>query len=327
MACNGLPAETYDRYVLGLLDPQDKSKVEEQIEQQCAICIRGVQCSMNLWLVYATTLEDAEPSADFRARLVRIADLSKRVLTFPKRHRSFNEPGILMSGLSVVCVAIGLLLVITWFAGRYSGRMDAARSAAEFDQLDRENARNRLELAQEIARNRLMTEKVTSASQLASAQEKKNVDDMLSKAQAEIEQYKSIFSRESELRNQSTRILETLSMPGAKLLPLRAAESSSSGGAPIAYAMIVENSRLIFVGSNLPQPQADRQFQIWLLRKEEPKIVSAGLVSFDDKNRAIAYYDQDTANITGVVAVEVTDEPALGSKLPSGPKVLETLTQ
>jgi anti-sigma-K factor RskA len=325
MACNGLPAETCDRYVLGLLDPQEKSKVEEQIEQQCAPCIRGVQRSMNLWLVYATTLDDAEPSADFRARLVHIADLSKRVLTFPKRHRSFNEPGVLMSGLSVVCVAIGLLLVITWFAGRYSGRMDAARSAAEFDQLDRENARNRLELAQEIARNRLMTEKVTSASRLASDQEKKNVDNMLSKAQAEIEQYKSIFRRESELRNQNTRILDTLSMPGAKLLPLRAAESSSAS--PIAYAMIVENSRLIFVGSNLPQPQPDRQLQLWLLRKDEPKIVSAGLVSLDDKNRAIAYYDQDTANITGVVAVQVTDEPALGSKQPSGPKVLETLSQ
>ena len=39
---------------------------------------------MNLWLVFAETLENAEPSEDFRGRIVRIAELSRKVLTFPK---------------------------------------------------------------------------------------------------------------------------------------------------------------------------------------------------------------------------------------------------
>ena len=62
MACSGFPADAYDRYVLGLLEEPERSQLEAQIQDQCPDCIRSVQRSMNLWLVFATTREN-QPTA------------------------------------------------------------------------------------------------------------------------------------------------------------------------------------------------------------------------------------------------------------------------
>ena len=59
MHCAGFTSDTYDRYVLGLLEEPDRSQLESQIQQQCPACLTGVQRSMNLWLVFAETLENA----------------------------------------------------------------------------------------------------------------------------------------------------------------------------------------------------------------------------------------------------------------------------
>ena len=325
MSCNGFPADTYDRYVLGLLDEHERAQIEDQIEQQCSVCLRGVQRSMNLWLVYATTLDNAEPSADFRARLVRIADLSKRVLTFPKRARSLNEPRILVSSLLVICVALGILLVLTWFAGRYSGQMEASRATAEFELIVRENGRYKLELDQERERNRLLSQKPTPASGLANDKQLNDLRQALSAAEAELTQLHADNDRSSKMRDDTSRILQALSRNGARLLQLKETESAAATTPPpVAYAIVVENSQMIFVASNLQPPQQGLQYQIWMLRKEDPKVVSAGLVTVDDKKKAVAYYDADAANISGIVAIEVTEEPGQGSEAPTGPKILES---
>jgi anti-sigma-K factor RskA len=323
MSCNGFPADTYDRYVLGLLDEHERAQIEDQIEQQCPVCLRGVQRSMNLWLVYATTLDNAEPSADFRARLVRIADLSKRVLTFPKRARSLNEPRVLVSSLLVICAALGILLVLTWFAGRYSGQMEDSRATAEFELIVRENGRYKLELDQERERNKLLNQKPTPTSGLASDKQLNDLHQALSATQAELTQANADNDRYSKMREDSARILQALSRNGARLLQLKEAEGAATPP-PVAYAIVVEKSQLIFVASNLQAPHQGLQYQIWMLRKEDPKVVSAGLVTVDDKKKAVAYYDADAANISGIVAVEVTEEPGQGSESPTGPKVLES---
>src|SRR5882724_10810888 len=106
MPCAGFSGETYDRYVLGLLDDPERSQLETEIQAQCSACLEGVQRSMNLWLVFASTLENEEPSADFRARLVRIAELSRKVLTFPKSSAVRERTSILTSTLILICAAL-----------------------------------------------------------------------------------------------------------------------------------------------------------------------------------------------------------------------------
>src|SRR5258707_11181684 len=111
MPCAGYSADTYDRYVLGLLEEPERSQLEKKIEEHCPECLRGVQRSMNLWLVFATTLENAEPSADFRGRLIRIAELSRKVLTFPKSPANRDRTTILTSTLIVICAVLAALLL------------------------------------------------------------------------------------------------------------------------------------------------------------------------------------------------------------------------
>ena len=84
MPCNEFAPDVYNLYVLGLLDDAQRIRLDAHVQENCANCICEVQRSMNLWVVFASTLETAEPSADFRLRLLRIAELSKKVLTFPK---------------------------------------------------------------------------------------------------------------------------------------------------------------------------------------------------------------------------------------------------
>src|SRR5882757_2343006 len=111
MPCAGFSGETYDRYVLGLLDDPERSQLETEIQEQCSACLEGVQRSMNLWLVFASTLENEEPSADFRARLVRIAELSRKVLTFPKISKIPGRIMVLSSTLIIMgAMLCGLLL-------------------------------------------------------------------------------------------------------------------------------------------------------------------------------------------------------------------------
>src|SRR3954449_11477445 len=97
MPCAGLPADAYDRYVLGLLDEPERSQLEADIQAQCPACLHGVQRSMNLWLVFASTLEKEDLSADFRARLARIAELSRKVLTLPKSSKLQGRVTVLTS--------------------------------------------------------------------------------------------------------------------------------------------------------------------------------------------------------------------------------------
>jgi len=72
-------------------------------------CARGAAQHESV-AVFATTLENAEPSADFRGRLIRIAELSRKVLTFPKSPANRDRTTILTSTLIVICACSPRLL-------------------------------------------------------------------------------------------------------------------------------------------------------------------------------------------------------------------------
>lgn len=314
--CTGFPADTYDRYVLGLLDSQERASVDQQIERQCPACISGVQRSMNLWLVFANTMDHVEPAADFRARLVRIAELSNRVLTVPKRHRGVREPAILISSLVVISLILGTLLVFTWIAGRQSSISDAERATNELARIQNESAANLVELEQQKLINNTLQSQHQPPALLADKQQK--LEDQLRKAQAEAQQYKDVIQRDSQRTTENSTLVTALASPGVKLLTFKTSEGATS----TAYAFVVENSKVIFVASNLPAPTG--QYQLWLVRKEDPKFVSAGIFSSSDDKPVVVTYDQDKEVITSLVGLLVTEEPTNGSSTPLGTRVLET---
>jgi anti-sigma-K factor RskA len=322
MACSGFPADAYDRYVLGLLEEPERSQLEAQIQDQCPECIRSVQRSMNLWLVFATTLENAEPSADFRARLIRIAELSRKVLTFPKNSGVRERTNILTSTLIVICAALAVLLLTTWYAGRQSLRLDSQPASADINRLAQQLATAQIELKKENAKRTQVENQLNSSGQATLGQVEK-MKQTLSESQATEQQYKEIIERDRAQMRENTSLIEALASGGARLLVFKGLESAAKG--TVAYVLVINNAKLVFIGSNLPKLEADHQFQLWLVRTEDPKYVSAGVFAPDDHNRAVVRYDE-AALISAVSELTITAEPTGGSSGPTGPKLLEVST-
>jgi anti-sigma-K factor RskA len=319
MACSGFPADAYDRYILGLLEEPERSQLEAQIQDQCPECIRAVQRSMNLWLVFATTLENAEPSADFRARLIRIAELSRKVLTFPKNSGVRERTNILTSTLIVICAALAVLLLTTWYAGRQSLRLDSQPASADINRLAQQLATAQIELKKENAKRTQVENQLNSSGQATLGQVEK-MKKTLSESQATEQQYKEIIERDRAQMRENTSLVEALASGGARLLVFKSLETAAKG--TVAYGLVINNTKLVFIGSNLPKLEADHQFQLWLVRTEDPKYVSAGVFAPDDHNRAVVRYDE-AALISAVSGLTITAEPTGGSSGPTGPKLLE----
>lgn len=322
MACSGFPADAYDRYVLGLLEEPERSLLEAQIQDQCPECIRGVQRSMNLWLVFATTLENAEPSADFRARLIRIAELSRKVLTFPKNSGVRERSSVLTSTLIIICAALAVLLLTTWYAGRQSLRLDSQPASADIDRLAQQLAAEQIKLKQETAKRIQIENQLNSSGHAALGQAEK-MRQALSESQAAAEHYKTIIDRDREQTQDNTSLIGALATGGARLLVFKNLEGA--GKAAVAYALFINNAKLVFIGSNLPKLEPNHQFQLWLVRNEEPKYVSAGVFAPDENDRAVVRYDE-AALISAVAQLVITEEPIGGSSAPTGAKLMEVST-
>jgi len=79
---------------------------------------------------------------------------------------------------------------------------------------------------------------------------------------------------------------------------------------------------LIFVAANLPKLAEGRQFQLWLVRKDDPKIVSAGIFNPDDNQATVMSFDEGSV-LSGISELEVTEEREGGNSTPTGTKLFE----
>ncbi len=314
MHCAGFNSDTYDRYVLGLLEEPDRSQLETQIQEQCPACLTGVQRSMNLWMVFAETLENAEPSEDFRGRIVRIAELSRKVLTFPKNSAVRERSSVPISTLVVICAVTCVLLAATWYAARAWTRIDRPTSTTDIESLAQELAAAQLKLDQETDK-RAKAEQEIGRSGLDAMKKLKDVEDASLKAQAAVDQYK----RQAE---STTSLMKMLARPGARLIPLKATEAAGKGS---GYAFLAK-SGLVFIGSNLPKPAPGHTFQFWITRSEAPEEVPAGFIPAESNGTWILDYEEPTM-LSGITGLVVTDEPVQGDyQKASGPKLFEAST-
>jgi len=324
--CAGFAADTYDRYVLGLLDSAERRNVDRELEQQCPACVAGIQRSINLWLVFAGSLQQVEPAADFRARLIRIAELSNRVLTVPKRYK--RKPAILASSLVVIGLVLAMLLLFTFLAGKQSAQLDIQSLKTEIANLHSESDENQAKLQEESGRRNKEAQARLSHPAPPGAP-RQNQEDLL---RAQIQQYQAqlqalndSMDRDRERNSNNSTLVSALENPGVKLLTFKIAEGPSSAAyaGVTAYAFVIENAKVLFVASKMPPPQDSHQYQLWLLRKSDHHFVSLGLFTAQSEVPAVVTYD-DKETIADMAGLLVTDEPADGSKEPSDTMVLET---
>ena len=78
----------------------------------------------------------------------------------------------------------------------------------------------------------------------------------------------------------------------------------------------------MLITSNLPKLDKQREFECWIFRKKDPKIVSAGNFTPHDDNRAVLEF-ADPSVVSDISLIEVTDEPrGDNSDQPTGTKLL-----
>jgi anti-sigma-K factor RskA len=86
-------------------------------------------------------------------------------------------------------------------------------------------------------------------------------------------------------------------------------------------ALIADNTRLAFLPSNLPAAPAGRTYQLWLIRERIPAVVSAG--TFNGAARDVPTVQFGNKQLmSGIKAITVTLEPAEGSAVPTGHKLM-----
>ena len=259
-------------------------------------------------------------SGDFRTGLIRVAAFSRHLLLPSGVLAAMERPNIrpwrVVAGAAAI---VTLLLVAAWYAGRESAGLEAQRLSAELNQLANQVAATRLALAQQKAQTDQLENALKGSNQPAAIALESRLYQQLLRAQAEANQYKAIVERERQSSADNTRLLNTLTVPHARLLPLKGADAAAES---TAYALIVEKLRVLFIASNLPQLADGRQFQLWLVRKQDPKFVSLGIFKPDDEKRVLMSFD-DASVLSDISLVEVTDEPEGGSSVPTGTKLFE----
>ncbi len=219
-------------------------------------------------------------SADFRTGLIRVAAFGRHLRLPSGMLAAMDRPNTgvwrLLAGSAVI---LTLLLIAAWYAGRESAGLEAQRVSAELNQLANEVAATRLALKQQKAKTDQLEHALKGSNQTATIALQSRMYQQLLHAQAEGNQYKAIVQRERQSSADNARLLDALTTPHARLLPLKGVEAAAES---TAYALVVENSRLLFIASNLPQLAGGRQFQLWLVRKQDPKFVSLGVFKPDD---------------------------------------------
>ncbi len=221
---------------------------------------------------------------------------------------------------AIGAVILALLVPGAWYAGRESAGRDAQQIGSEVDQLAHQVASTQLALQQQKAQTDQLQKALTASGKAAAVTRETQLRQQLLKAQAEANNYKQIIERERQSATDNSRLVDALSNPRAYLLPLKGSEAAADS---TAYALLVENSRLLVVASNLPELENGKQFQVWVVRKEDPKFVSAGVFAPDSTRRAFMSYDEPSI-LSGIAQVEVTEEPDGGSSAPTGAKLLES---
>lgn len=220
--------------------------------------------------------------------------------------------------LTAGAVTLVLLFYATWHAGKISGELENERLSLELNRVKQKVTEAQLELQRQKLETDNLNRALSKSGKKDSATLIPKLRQQLLESQAEANQYKQVIDLEQHALAANTKLLDALSIPGDRLLPMK---GSAAAAETTAYALIVESSRILFVASNLPKLAPGRQYQLWLLRRQEPKLVSAGVFTPDAENRTLMEFGEPSV-LSDISELDVTEEPSGGSEAPTGDKML-----
>ena len=252
-------------------------------------------------------------------RGMRIAELGKKLESFRPLELLRDDSDAPRWWIVALGAAILVILLFgTWYAGRQSASIQDQGLSSTLNQLTQEVASLKLQLDDERAKRHEIEKAMISVGKNSMLDQQAQMRRQISELEAEAGQYKAIIDRQERALADNLRLLTALSTPAAHLFLMKDSDAAANC---TAYDMVVENSKILLIASSLPQLEDQRQFQLWVERTDDPKIVSGGVFAGSDDNRGLLEFD-DPSLVSHISLIEVTEEPRGGSSAPTGAKLL-----
>lgn len=316
MNCQGYPPLQYDLYVLGLLNPAEAHIVHDHVESQCSACLSGVRRSSRLWGSFTAAPKDVEPASSVREQLHSI---NPPILTFPSRPGAEHHPWVPKWMQATLAVAGAVLLTLCgWYAGHTSGSIDHQRLITRVAQSEEELSSSKVQAQRQQQQTDRVRAALAAMGQTELVDEVTSLQSRLRQSEAEAAQYKALLERSGQRSDEKADLLVLLSSPHVRLIPL---QSSLPASGTLAYALVVPDSKLAFVASDLAALPNGREYQLWLISGSGAKPSSAGVFVPDESGNAYVQVDEGQV-ISNPESLAVTEEPAGGSQSPTGVRVL-----
>jgi hypothetical protein len=240
----------------------------------------------------------------------------------PLQVKPFRErvPGTL------IAIAIGVTLLVgvtAWVAGAQYTALHNQHLISELADAQKIQSQLRVALDAEKTNSQQLRTALQAASSQSSAINAASQAEALKREvlrlQAEVNNYQTVVERGQNELAENAVLLRALSVPEVRLLPFRTAEPVT---AAVAYALIGENGKIVFVAAKLPAPPAGRDYQLWILHKDDPKAINGGVFNPEATGRALVEVTKSDPVLAEVSGLAVTDEPSGGSDGPTGTKLL-----
>lgn len=137
--------------------------------------------------------------------------------------------------------------------------------------------------------------------------------------QARISRMEDQLERETRLAAGYRSAVQVLQDSGLRQTDLRAVDSKA--GQATAQAIHSSHGKLLLVARNLPPLPSNKCYQLWIIRRDNPAVVSGGLLTTNASGQALlaTSFEGQASNITGFA---ITDEPKGGSVVAQGRKLL-----
>jgi hypothetical protein len=139
--------------------------------------------------------------------------------------------------------------------------------------------------------------------------------------ESQVGRYRAVIDAQNKKIEQHLQMVSLLQSRNLTMVQLHAAAGLAISG----VALVADDMRIAFFPTNLPAAPAGRTYQLWLTREKDPAIVSAGTFNGSAKDMPALQFSSKPL-LSGIKSLAVTEEPAGGSPVPTGHKLMTGTT-
>jgi hypothetical protein len=212
---------------------------------------------------------------------------------------------------------------------KWREQLDEARRQAQLAEADKAEMQRQVEqLRTDLSAATNRTTALEKDLQLAKEQVAKEIQqegaahkesEQVAALAAELAQSQDEVRRLSEAARNSDRIQRLLQSASLREISLRSVVPQA--GHATARALYSSQGGLLLVADSLPKLPDQKCYQLWLIRRGSPSILSGGLITLENDGKG-TLFAPPSADLAEVTALAITDEPAGGSVAARGKKLL-----